>query len=295
MTDFDLQSHSTYSDGALGPAQVVARAKAAGISLLALTDHDTVDGIQEATEAAAIEGIRLSPATELSAVDGEHEDLHVLGYELDPRSRDLRTALQDFRSDRERRVREMVECLRDAGLALDDAKLVERSEQDRPLGRPHLADAILAEPANATRLRDEGIHDRGGLFARYLVPGTPTYVARARPTVADAIAVIHAAGGVAVWAHPFWDVHDEADVLAVIDRFRGDGLDGVEVFYATHSEAQTRAVHAHCAAAGLLMTGSTDFHGPDHDTFDVFGDFETYGLAPELGPIGQAASSRSSR
>ena len=290
MTSFDLQSHSTHSDGALPPAQVVARAGAAGIELLALTDHDTVDGVQEAVEAAALAGLTLSPATELSSVDGEHEDLHVCGYELDHRDADLLAALADFRVDRERRVRQMVERLREAGLVLDDSKLRARAEQDRPLGRPHIADAILAAPENATRLRDEGIRDRDGLFARYLVPGTPTYVARTRPTVEEAIAIIHTAGGVAVWAHPYWDVHDDAEVVAAIDRFVSYGLDGVEVFYATHSEAQTRHVHAHCSKAGLLMTGSTDFHGPDHDRFGVFGGFETFGLQPELGPIGGGSS-----
>jgi predicted metal-dependent phosphoesterase TrpH len=295
VTPFDLQSHSTHSDGALPPAQVVARAAAAGIELLALTDHDTVDGVQEAAEAAALAGLALSPATELSSVDGEYEDLHVCGYELDHRNPELLEALADFRVDRERRVREMVERLRETGLVLDDAKLRARAEQDRPLGRPHIADAIFAAPENATRLRDEGVHSRDALFARYLVPGTATYVARTRPTVEEAIAIIHTAGGVAVWAHPYWDVHDDADVTAAIDRFMTYGLDGVEVFYATHSEAQTRHVHAHCGQAGLLMTGSTDFHGPDHDRFSVFGGFETYGLAPELGPIGQAASNRSSR
>jgi 3',5'-nucleoside bisphosphate phosphatase len=295
LPSFDLQSHSTRSDGALEPAEVVAAAAVAGVRLLALTDHDTVDGIGEALEAAALEGMRLSPATELSAVDGEHEDLHVLGYEIDHRNRDLLAALQDFRSDRERRVHEMVSRLREAGLTLDDSALVARGQQGRPLGRPHIADAILADPANATRLRDEGVRSRDALFARYLVPGTPTYVARARPTVEEAVAIIHTAGGVAVWAHPYWDVHDDGEVLAAIDGFSRAGLDGVEVFYATHSEPQTRLLHDHCSRHGLLMTGSTDFHGPEHDRFHVFGGFEIYGLEPMLGPIGQAASSRSSR
>ena len=295
MTRFDLQSHSTWSDGALAPTQVVARAAAAGIELLALTDHDTVDGVQEASEAAAAAGIRLSPATELSSVDGEHEDLHVLGYEIDPRNRDLLVALQDFRSDRGRRVLEMAERLREAGLVVDGSALAKRAEQDRPVGRPHIAEAILAAPENAARLRDEGVLDRDTLFSRYLVPGTPTYVPRARPTVEEAIAIIHTAGGVAIWAHPFWDVDDDVAARSAIDRFARAGLDGVEVFYVTHTEAETRLLHEHCARAGLLMTGSTDFHGPEHDRFNTFGGFATYGLEPELGPIGQAASSRSSR
>src|SRR3954471_24774593 len=96
---FDLQSHSTHSDGTLPPAEVVASAAAAGVELLALTDHDTVAGVPEAQAAARDHGIRLSPATELSSVHGAHEDLHILGYEIDPSHPALQSALADFRGD----------------------------------------------------------------------------------------------------------------------------------------------------------------------------------------------------
>ena len=99
---FDLQSHSTHSDGALPPSEVVARAAAAGVELLALSDHDTVAGVPEALAAAREHGIRLSPAAELSSVHGEHEDLHILGYEIDPADPVLLAALEDFRADRGR-------------------------------------------------------------------------------------------------------------------------------------------------------------------------------------------------
>ena len=102
----------------------------------------------------------------------------------------------------------MADRLRELGFELDDAPLVARREAGKPIGRPHLADAVLAHPANAERLAAEGIAGRDELFPPYLVPGAQAYVARSRPTVAEAIEVIHAAGGVAVWAHPFWDVDD---------------------------------------------------------------------------------------
>jgi predicted metal-dependent phosphoesterase TrpH len=296
MSAFDLQSHSIASDGALSPADVVARAAAAGIELLALSDHDTVDGVEEALLAArTCGGITVTPATELSAVDGIYEDLHVLGYEIDHRSVALKETLADFRADRERRIWQMADRMRELGFELDDSALRRRQEEGKPLGRPHLADAILAHPANQQKLRDEGICDKNSLFPPYLVPGAAGYVARSRPTVYEAIEVIHDAGGVAVWAHPFWDLDDERLTLDAIDRFADHGLDGVEVFYATHTEAQTRLLHEHCSAKGMLITGSTDFHGPRHERFNSFGAFETYGLEPELGPIGQAASNRSSR
>jgi 3',5'-nucleoside bisphosphate phosphatase len=282
---FDLQSHSVHSDGALPAADVVARAAAAGVELLALTDHDTFDGVPEAVAAARAHGIRISPAAELSAVHGEHEDLHILGYGLDVADAELLTVLEDFRGDRARRIGAMADRLRELGFALDDAPLVARERAGKPIGRPHLADAVLAHPSNAQRLREEGITGRDGLFPPYLVPGAAAYVARSRPTVAQAIEVIHAAGGVAVWAHPFWDLDAPEEALAAIDAFAAAGLDGIEAFYATHDEAQTRFLYDAARERGLLSTGSADFHGPEHERFNAFGAFSLYDLEPELGPI----------
>lgn len=272
---FDLQSHSRCSDGALEPVEVVARAAAAGVELLALTDHDTVAGVGEALVAARERGIALSPAAELSAVHGGHEDLHILGYELDHTDRELETTLQDFRADRSRRVVAMAERMRELGFTVE---LPERAV----LGRPHLADAVLA--ANEPRLREEGITTRDELFPAYLVPGARGYVPRSRPTVREAIDVIHRAGGVAVWAHPFWDLASDTEALATLREFARHGLDGVEAFYPTHTEHQTRLLYG--AASGLLTTGSTDFHGPCHERFSGFRGFALHGLAPRLGPIG---------
>jgi predicted metal-dependent phosphoesterase TrpH len=144
---------------------------------------------------------------------------------------------------------------------------------------------VLAHPDNAARLREEGIDGRNALFPPYLVPGAAAYVARSRPTVAEAIEVIHAAGGVAVWAHPFWDLDSPEEAIAAIDAFVAAGLDGIEAFYATHDEAQTRFLYDAARERGLLTTGSADFHGPEHERFSAFGAFELYGLEPELGPI----------
>ena len=288
--DFDLQSHSVESDGALRPAEVVAQAAMSGIELMALTDHDTVDGVDEALRAAREHGLRCSPAAELSSVSGEFEDLHVCGYELRHDDPELRTTLADFRADRGRRIWAMADRLEELGFALDRSGLQARERAGAPLGRPHLADAVLAHPANAASLRAEGIDGRDALFPPYLVPGAIAYVARSRPTVEEAIEVIHAAGGVAVWAHPFWDIATRATVLAALDRFAAAGLDGVEAFYATHDEEQTRALYDAARERGLLATGSADFHGPGHDRFSRFGGFSLYGMEPVLGPIGAQPS-----
>jgi 3',5'-nucleoside bisphosphate phosphatase len=288
--DFDLQSHSLESDGVLPPADVVAHAAASGIKLMALTDHDTVDGVGEALRAARRHGLRCSPAAELSSVSGEFEDLHVCGYDLRHDDPDLRATLADFRADRGRRIWAMADRLEELGFALDRSELEARERAGSPLGRPHLADAVLTHPANAAKLRAEGIDGKRALFPPYLVPGAVAYVARSRPTVEEAIDVIHAAGGVAVWAHPFWDIAERATVLAALDRFAAAGLDGVEVFYAAHDEGQTRALHEAARERGLLATGSADFHGPDHDRFSRFGGFSLYGLEPVLGSIGAQPS-----
>ncbi len=145
---------------------------------------------------------------------------------------------------------------------------------------------MLRAPANAQRLRDEDIDDVGSLIRGYLIEGKPAFRLRETPTVAEAIEAIHDAGGVAIWAHPFWDVEDPQEVLDSVDRFRALGIDGIEAFYITHDEAQTRLLAELCAELGLLSTGSADYHGPENRLFSQFLAFETYDLEPNLGPIG---------
>lgn len=282
---FDLQSHSTHSDGALAAREVVERAAAAGVELLALSDHDTVDGVAEAREAAARAGIRLVTAVEISAVQDEHEDLHILGYGIDPDDRQLLRELELYRGDRASRIHRMADALREHGFDLDDTVLRQREEAGKPVGRPHLAQAAFDHPGNRARLEDEGIGDASALLEAYLIPGRPAYRRRMFPTVPEAIDLIHRAGGVAVWAHPFWDVDQGDEVLETVDRFAERGLDGVEVFYVTHTREQVELLDDHCRARGLLTTGSSDFHGPDHPRFNRFLAHELYGRTPELGPI----------
>jgi predicted metal-dependent phosphoesterase TrpH len=287
---FDLQSHSTYSDGTLPPAEVVARAAAAGVELLALTDHDTVEGVAEALDAARASGgaLRVVPATELSSIDGDHEDLHLLGYGIDHTDPAFLAELERYRADRAARAGRMADALEGCGWSLDRAPLDARRAAGRPIGRPHLAQAAFDHPDNAQRLAAEGLADVGALLEAYLVPGAPAYRRRTTPTVAEAIAAVHAAGGVAIWAHPFWDVDAPDQVTAAIDRFAAQGLDGVEAFYITHTREETLLGARACEARGLLTTGSADFHGPEHPRFHAFRAFALHGLTPRLGPIAAA-------
>jgi 3',5'-nucleoside bisphosphate phosphatase len=286
---FDLKSHSTNSDGTLSAGEVVARAADAGVQLLALSDHDTIGGVAEAVAAGQRAGVQVVPAVEISAVDDGApvgRELHILGYNIDHTGPPMTDSLVAFLADREKRTLRMRDALREVGFELDETEIEERIAAGKPIGRPHLAGAVLSAPANAQRLAEEGIDDVGSLIRGYLIEGKPAFRLRETPTVAEAIDAIHAAGGVAVWAHPFWDVEDPAEVLESIDRFRALHVDGVEAFYVTHTEEQTRLLAERCAELGVLSTGSADYHGPENRLFSKFLAFETYGLEPNLGPIG---------
>jgi len=286
---FDLQSHSTNSDGALSACEVVQRAADAGVELLALSDHDTISGVSEAIAAGREAGVRVVPAVEISAVDEGSpvpRELHILGYDIDHTGPVLTERLAEFLADREQRTLRMGAALVELGFELDEEQLQARVAAGKPIGRPHLAEAVLSAPANASRLQAEEIDDIGSLIRGYLIEGKPAFRLRETPTVAQAIEAIHEASGVAIWAHPFWDISDPDEVLSSIDRFVALGIDGVEAFYVSHTREQTELIASRCAELGLLTTGSADYHGPDNRLFSRFLAFETYGIEPNLGTIG---------
>jgi predicted metal-dependent phosphoesterase TrpH len=257
----------------------------AGVELLALTDHDSIEGVAEARRTATEAGLDFVAAVEISSLDPISQDLHILGYAIDIDDAPLRGALELSRADRELRSVRMGEALRELGFELDEELLRRRAAAGQTIGRPHLAQAVVGHPENAARLQAEGLTDATAFLVAYLIDGKPAFSGRRAPSVAEAIGLIHAAGGTAVWAHPFWDVAEARDVLAALDRFVGAGLDGVEAFYVTHTAAQTELLVARCAGLGLVSTGSSDFHGAGHKMFNRFRAFETYGLSPNLGAI----------
>lgn len=282
---FDLQSHSTASDGALPPAAVVAAAHEAGVELLALSDHDSVDGLDEAFEAAAATDGKLTlvSAVEISSLDLGDKDLHILGYGIDHHDPVLLARLQLWREDRWSRGERIAEAMRENGWQVT---LPQRG--DRPLGRPHIAAAIFDDPANAQRAAAEGLSNSTELLVAYLVPGAPGYRGRSAPTVGQAVEAIHEAGGKAIWAHPYWDFRDQDQHEAtrdVLERFAALGGDGVEAFYTSHTEDETRRLVELATGLDMLTTGSADFHGPKNPNFSGFRNFSLYGLEPNLGPI----------
>ncbi len=282
---FDLQSHSIHSDGALTPRGVVRAAADAGVRLLALSDHDTAAGVAEASAAADELGLGLVAATEITAIMDGGQELHILGYLIDPDDASLDRALAASRASRENRAEAMAQALRELGFEVDGSLLSTRVAEGKTVGRPHLAEAVVSAPANRIRLQDEGLLDPTAFLVAYLTEGRPAFKAREAPSVAQAIELIHGARGVAVWAHPFWDIKAPEAVLASIDDFRGLGIDGVECFYVTHTREQTQLLAQRCDELGMLSTGSSDFHGPEHRMFSRFRAFETYDLPARLGPL----------
>ncbi len=282
---FELQAHSIHSDGELSPADTVRAAAEAGVELLSLTDHDSVAGVNEALQAAAEVGIDLISGVEISVLDPAASDIHVCGYLIDPDNHELLAQLQHSRADRERRAERMLDALTGLGWQVDPAPLERRAAEGLTIGRPHLAQAAFSHPANAARLAQEGLGTFSEFLVAYLIEGKPAFREREAPSVSEAVELIHGAGGLAVWAHPFWDVHSDGEVISTLERFRGVGMDGVEAFYVTHTGEQTELLVRHAAELGLLTTGSSDFHGPHHRQFNRFRAFQTHGHAANLGPL----------
>jgi predicted metal-dependent phosphoesterase TrpH len=264
----ELQSHSTHSDGQLRAAEVVERAAEAGVTTLALTDHDAVAGVPEAAEAAKRVGLELVPAVEMSCVHEFAEDLHVCGYWVDLDR--IGPTCERAQEERRNRAGEIVENLRREGfdLTLEDA--IREAGGADSIGRPHIARAAGASG------------DLGPFFEEYLVPGAKAFVPRRWPTADQAVDLIHEAGGVAVVAHPYWDIDDPAEVEELV---RAIGFDGIETYYPPHTKEQTEHLLSLCTELDLVPTASSDFHGPTHKTFSKFGDYDTYGLGqPQVPP-----------
>jgi predicted metal-dependent phosphoesterase TrpH len=258
----ELQSHSTVSDGQLEPAAVVEAAAKAGVTTLALSDHDAVAGVPEAARSAADLRLDLVPAVEVSCVHEYADDLHMLGYWIDLEA--IAPACERAQQERVSRAGEIIERLRSFGypLTLDDA--IAEAGDALSVGRPHIARAAGTKP-----------EQMNAFFAEYLVPGAKAFVPRRWPTADEAVSLIHDAGGVAVVAHPYWDIKDPGQVETLIGAL---DVEGVEAFYPDHSREQTEHLLAICSRRDLVPTASSDFHGPTHKTFSRFGAYQTYGL-----------------
>jgi 3',5'-nucleoside bisphosphate phosphatase len=245
----DLHTHSTYSDGLLSPAMLVEEAASRGVRILALTDHDTVAGIGEACVAGERLGVEIIPGVELSAALPDGGEVHLLGYFIDVDDPTLLAQLAEYARARAERMERMVERLSRIGAPVALERVREIAGQGT-VGRPHLGRALV-EAGFAEDLSDA--------FARYIGGGKPAFVPRPRVDPRDAIALVRAAGGVPVLAHPF----STGGVESVLDRLVPAGLAGMEVDYGEYSPEDREILRQIAARRGLIATGGSDYHGPD--------------------------------
>ena len=246
----DLHAHSTESDGTQRPEQVVASAAEAGLTTVALTDHDTTRGWDAAREAATAYGVDVVPGIEISC-QSRGISVHLLGYLHDPEEPALLAELERARESRRTRARRMVELIaRDLPLTWD--QVTAQAGAETTLGRPHIADAMVAAGL---------VPDRSAAFERYLHSSGPYHVGHYAPDPVHAVELVRAAGGVPVMAHPF--AHQRGRIVAddVVERMADAGLAGLEAHHRDHDEAATAHAVELAARLGMLVTGSSDYHG----------------------------------
>jgi predicted metal-dependent phosphoesterase TrpH len=241
----DLHTHSRCSDGKLAPAELVTKVCERGIRALAVTDHDTIDALTEAIAAGERLGVEIIPGVELSATVDEQE-VHLLGYCFDPENSDLVGHLNEFRCRRQERSEQIVALLNKHGLALrvDDVLLHAR---DGVVGRPHIAQALVTRGFVASYEQ---------AFAWYLKDHGPAFVPKPLFPVADALTMLHEAGGIGILAHP----GSRTNGRMIRDLVR-KGLDGLETVHPSHSVSLTRQFKDIARERGLIETGGSDYHG----------------------------------
>ena len=236
--------HSTASDGSLPPAQVVRAAQAARLSAIALTDHDTMAGVDEAIAEGEAAGVRVIRGVELSAHDGPNE-IHLLALHVS-NPEPIEASLAVFRGSRELRAKSIVALLNKLGVGVTLESVMSEAAGGS-VGRPHIARSMI---------RAGAVRDLREAFDRYLAAGRPAYVPKERLEIRDAIALTHSAGAIAVWAHPGSDCH-RAKLEPLVEM----GLDGVEVRHPSHNTEDAKRIGALVEFFNLLPSGGSDWHG----------------------------------
>ena len=250
----DLHTHTYYSDGLSSPRDLVQKAREVGLTQIAITDHDAIEGIAEAEEEGKRLGIRIIPGIELSA-DISGTEVHLLGYFVRYQNGAMQKSLGELKVARENRVRKIAKNLSDSGVRIRADDIFAQTGKGS-VGRPHVARALIALGA-ARDLRDA--------FARFLVPGKPGYVSHDHLNGEEAIALIHAAGGVSVLAHPVTGGGEET-----IPELVRMGLMGLEVYYENYTLEQVRRLEKIAGENGLVKTGGSDYHGEGGRSRPVF-------------------------
>nr|UOZ96825.1 3',5'-nucleoside bisphosphate phosphatase [Cupriavidus sp.] len=261
----DLHMHSSASDGVLSPRDLVARGAANGLEVMALTDHDTLDGLSEAAEAATDLGIRFVPGVEVS-VTWAGETLHVLGLGVNPKAPSLAGALREMQRSRGQRADQMDDALVAAGLPSVLSQALGYAGNPLLVGRTHFARALVARGV-CGQIQE--------VFDRYLTPGKPGYVVHHWARLSEAMAWIQEAGGTPVLAHPARYRLSETARWALLQEFRTLGGQAIEVSTGSHSKEDTRRYQQIALQWGMKASRGSDFHSPTESRCDV-------GRAPPL-------------
>ena len=260
MSKVDLHIHSTVSDGKFSPEEIVSKAATLGLTIIALADHDSVDGVAPALEAAkAFPPLRIIPCVEIST-DMPSGEAHVLGYFIDYTSDELNASLEKFRSSRQRRAQGMIAKLHNLGIRVDWQR-VQEIAGDGSTGRPHIAQAML-EKGYITSIKDA--------FTGYIEHGGPAYVEREKMTPAEAVALIVRSNGLPVLAHPF----TVNDPQAMVIELKTAGLVGIEAYYNGYTADEIKRLVSLADRHGLIATGGSDYHGLDDSDETMLGGVE---------------------
>lgn len=247
----DLHTHSTASDGTESPAELVAAARAAGVDTIAITDHDTVAGWDEAAAAARLHGVALVRGIEISCT-WHNASIHLLGYLTDPSDDALMGELAKARDSRATRLERMVELMAADGIPVTHAEVLAQVAPGATPGRPHIADALVANGTVAHR--DEA-------FVSWLSDDSPYYVNHYSPDPVRACELVRRAGGVPVIAHPFTRTRGEGVSDALVEQMYAAGLAGLEAFHRDHGPAEVARALGLAGRLGMVATGSSDYHG----------------------------------
>jgi len=244
----DLHSHTLHSDGDRSPAQLFAEAKTAGVEVLAVTDHDTVFGLEECRVASEAAGVRLVTGIELSC-ELHGREVHLLGHFIDPRAPALEQMANGMLAERRERMEKMIALAQQMGFSGVTMERVVAASGGENLGRPHLARALV-DCGHAQSINDA--------FDRFLVTNGPLWVDRRRLPTAEAIRLVHEAGGTASIAHPGANGVSRQELKALA----AEALDGVEAWHPEHPPNQAEAFVRWADELGLVVTAGSDYHGP---------------------------------
>jgi len=260
MKKIDLHTHTTASDGIYPPRELIDLAMRGGLVAMAITDHDTVDGLPEAMEYAASVGFRLYPGVEFS-IDYDAGSFHLLGLNIDYRNRRLVKTLRELAEHRESRSYRIIEDLKKHGIDIPIEEVV-RAAGGGSMGRPHVA-RVMVNHGYASNIKE--------IFQKYLVKGKPGYVKKVRIRFEDAIGLVRECGGIAVVAHPIsLECRDMEEFETRLMEFVGAGVEGLEAFASMHTVEQAALYEEIARRNGLLVTGGSDFHGDKDETIGYY-------------------------